>query len=187
MYIPWQQQEVHCLTVTARLNLAVVFERQQALKTDTHSKESRGYTSTEDASSAGAKACPWDVGQFGRRLVETSTMYKNRTVLRGSEAYMSKQCGACGSINDRLGSSITFVCPNCSSVLDRDVHATRNMLLRFMEWVGDGSLTRVKQSHRSSQIKSGPDGKLCKFVCYCRLEINGIIVRILSVFYLYCI
>ena len=62
-------------------------------------------------------------GQFGRRLVETSTMYKNRTILRGSEAYTSKQCGACGSINDRLGSSITFVCPNCSSVADRDVHA----------------------------------------------------------------
>jgi hypothetical protein len=72
-------------------------------------------------------------GQFGRRLVETSTMYKNRTILRGSEAYTSKQCGACGSINDRLGSSITFVCPNCSSVADRDVHAARNILLRFME------------------------------------------------------
>ena len=72
-------------------------------------------------------------GQFGRRLVETATMYKNRTILRGSEAYTSKQCGACGSINDRLGSSITFVCPNCSSVADRDVHAARNILLRFME------------------------------------------------------
>jgi hypothetical protein len=38
-------------------------------------------------------------GQFGRRLVETSTMYKNRTILRGSEAYTR----VCGSINDRLG------------------------------------------------------------------------------------
>jgi transposase len=72
-------------------------------------------------------------GQFGRRLVETSTMYKNRTILRGSEAYTSKQCGACGTINDRLGSSITFKCPNCSIVADRDVHAARNILLRFME------------------------------------------------------
>jgi transposase len=78
-------------------------------------------------------------GQFGRRLVETATMYKNRTILRGSEAYTSKQCGACGSINDRLGSSITFVCPNCSSFADRDVHAlaraqapARNILLRFI-------------------------------------------------------
>jgi transposase len=71
--------------------------------------------------------------QFGRRLVETATMYKNRTILRGSEAYTSKQCGACGTINDRLGSSITFVCSNCSSVADRDVHAARNVLLRFME------------------------------------------------------
>jgi transposase len=72
-------------------------------------------------------------GQFGRRLVETATMYKNRTILRGSEAYTSKQCGSCGSINERLGSSITFICPNCSSAADRDVHAARNILLRFME------------------------------------------------------
>jgi transposase len=45
-------------------------------------------------------------GQFGRRLVETATMYKNRTILRGSEAYTSKQCGSCGSINERLGSTL---------------------------------------------------------------------------------
>jgi len=46
--------------------------------------------------------------QFGRRLVETATLYKNRTILRGSEAYTSKQCGACGTINDRLGSLFTI-------------------------------------------------------------------------------
>ena len=72
-------------------------------------------------------------GKFGSRLVETATMYKNRTILRGSEAYTSKQCGACGFINDHLGSSITFSCPKCSKVADRDIHAARNILLRFMK------------------------------------------------------
>jgi transposase len=71
-------------------------------------------------------------GKFGSRLVETSTMYKNRTILRGAlaraqapEAYTSKQCGACGFIHDLLGSSstITFSCPKCSKVADRDIHA----------------------------------------------------------------
>jgi hypothetical protein len=38
--------------------------------------------------------------------METATMYKNRTILRGSEAYTNKQCGACGCINDRLGSTL---------------------------------------------------------------------------------
>ena len=73
------------------------------------------------------------MGAWGCGGVGVWTMYKNRTILRGSEAYTSKECGACGSINERLGSSITFVFPNCSSVADRDVHAARNILLRFME------------------------------------------------------
>jgi transposase len=77
-------------------------------------------------------------GQYGRRLVDTATMYKNRTILRGSDAYTSKQCGARGCINDRLGctlartsASTTLVCAKCSNVSHRDIHAARNMLLQL--------------------------------------------------------
>ena len=58
-----------------------------------------------------SEAMSTDVGlrrQFGRRLVETATIYKNGTILRVSEAYTSKQCGACGSINERLGSLLAI-------------------------------------------------------------------------------
>jgi transposase len=43
--------------------------------------------------------------------------------------YTSKQCGACGEPNDKLGGSKTLNCQKCGAVADRGVHA-RNVLLR---------------------------------------------------------
>jgi transposase len=71
-------------------------------------------------------------GQFRRRLIETSSAYANTKILTGSEAYTSKQCGACGTLNDKLGSSIVFKCSSCKQEADRDVHGARNILLRFL-------------------------------------------------------
>ena len=72
-------------------------------------------------------------GKFGQRPTECAAMYKNKTIVRGSEAYTSKQCGRCGTLNDNLGSSSTFTCGSCTLVSDRDIHAARNILLRFIE------------------------------------------------------
>ena len=75
------------------------------------------------------------MGQFGERLVQTATWYPESRVLRGSEAYTSKQCGRCGTLNDKLGGSEVFTCraEGCGAQGDRDVHAARNILLRFLE------------------------------------------------------
>ena len=48
------------------------------------------------------------------------------------EVVVSKTCGRCGSIHSRLGGSKVFVCPQCSLECDRDLHAARNVLLRFL-------------------------------------------------------
>lgn len=74
------------------------------------------------------------MGRFGERLVQTATWYPESSVLRGSEAYTSKQCGKCGTLNDKLGGSETFNCraTGCGGQGDRDVHAARNILLRFL-------------------------------------------------------
>ena len=47
-------------------------------------------------------------GSFARRLVQCATLYTNKTIVRGSEAYTSKQCGRCGTLQNKLGSSTTF-------------------------------------------------------------------------------
>jgi transposase len=71
-------------------------------------------------------------GKFAERLVQTATQYEGSKVLRGSEAYTSKQCGACGVLNDKLGGSKVFTCRSCGATGDRDIHAARNILLRFL-------------------------------------------------------
>ena len=76
-------------------------------------------------------------GKFGPRLVQTATFYPGAKILRGSEAYTSMTCGRCGHLNRKLGSSDTFSCPACIAAgnpwsMDRDVHAARNILLRFL-------------------------------------------------------
>jgi len=72
-------------------------------------------------------------GMFAARLIQTASDYPGSRVVRCSEAYTSRQCGACGKINDQLGSSKVFTCAGCGAVADRDVHAARNILLRCLQ------------------------------------------------------
>ncbi len=73
-------------------------------------------------------------GQFTERPKQVSTTYGVKLIC-GSEAYTSKQCGKCGSINDTLKGAEVFKCrdPMCTDVADRDVHAARNIFLRLFE------------------------------------------------------
>ena len=73
-------------------------------------------------------------GLFKRRLVQVSSGYNGSKIITGSEAYTSKQCGVCGIINDKLGGSEVFTCrsSDCNIECDRDLHAARNILLRFL-------------------------------------------------------
>jgi putative transposase len=74
-------------------------------------------------------------GLFSSRLIQTATKYSGSVIKRGSEAYTSKQCGACGTLNEKLGGSKKFVCKSlsCGASGDRDIHAARNILLRFLQ------------------------------------------------------
>ena len=69
---------------------------------------------------------------FKERLKQFATGY-NTTIYTGSEAYTSKQCGKCGNLNQKLGASEVFNCGECSAIADRDAHAARNILLRFLK------------------------------------------------------
>jgi putative transposase len=71
--------------------------------------------------------------QFKGRLKETMSQYEDTSLITGSEAYTSKQCGGCGYVNDKLGGSEHFHCRRCAAKADRDIHAARNILLRFLK------------------------------------------------------
>ena len=74
--------------------------------------------------------------KFKCRLLETASWYSSVNIKVGSEAYTSKQCGQCGFLNETLGGAELFECANCNAKGDRDVHAARNILLRFMQPAG---------------------------------------------------
>ena len=48
------------------------------------------------------------------------------------EAYTSKTCPSCGTLNKRLRSNKVFNCPNCPYVADRDHNGAFNMILKVI-------------------------------------------------------
>lgn len=74
----------------------------------------------------------WAHYRFRQRLLNKAREYPACRVLLVSEAYTSKTCGRCGNIHERLGGSKKFKCPKCGMECDRDLHAARNVLLRFL-------------------------------------------------------
>lgn len=57
---------------------------------------------------------------------ERSTVF-----VEANESYTSKTCGACGFLHEGLGSNEVFVCPMCGLCCHRDLHAARNIYLRW--------------------------------------------------------
>lgn len=56
------------------------------------------------------------------------------TVVDADEAYTSKTCGRCGKMKAHVGGRV-FSCDQCGLVMDRDVHAARNIFLKNMHLV----------------------------------------------------
>jgi putative transposase len=74
----------------------------------------------------------WSHYRFRQRLLAKAREYPGCHVVLVDEAYTSKTCGRCGRINDKLGGNKWFRCPSCGLECDRDLHAARNILLRFL-------------------------------------------------------
>lgn len=70
--------------------------------------------------------------QFEQRLQSKAMYYPHCKVIMCDEEYTTKTCGQCGALND-VGSNETFRCAHCDALpADRDGHAARNILLRYM-------------------------------------------------------
>ena len=66
---------------------------------------------------------------FKQRLLYKSICY-NKLVIPVNEAYTTKTCSCCGTINNNVGSSEIFNCTNCNKSVGRDVNAAKNILLK---------------------------------------------------------
>lgn len=57
---------------------------------------------------------------------------RGRQVILCKEHYTTKCCGACGELNENVGSKKIFKCGKCNLTMDRDIHAARNILIRAL-------------------------------------------------------
>jgi len=71
--------------------------------------------------------------RFHEKLKSLSAL-RNCKLYIVNEAYTSKTCGICGSLNNNLGGSKIFKCVNseCKVKLDRDYNGARNILLKHL-------------------------------------------------------
>jgi putative transposase len=77
----------------------------------------------------------WSHFSFRQRLLHRAKEYGDKCIVKiVTEEFTSKCCGCCGMINQNLGSSKTFYCPNpfCGYIADRDANGARNILLKWL-------------------------------------------------------
>ena len=72
----------------------------------------------------------WSHYSFKQRLLNKSTTTTHCKVIICGEEYTSKTCTRCGFINNSLGGSKVFKCPQCALCIDRDHNGARNILLK---------------------------------------------------------
>lgn len=72
-------------------------------------------------------------GLFHQRL-HMKAKLRGKTVYDIREHGTSRTCSTCGRANHKLGASKTFRCieASCASMLDRDINASKNHLLKFL-------------------------------------------------------
>ena len=99
----------------------------------------------------------WCHFSFREFLLHKVREHPGKRVVICDEAYTSKCCGQCGTLNDSLGSSKVFRCRECPYVADRDDNGARNVLLRYLSRLQNASsLLSDFQVVRQDQGLYGP-------------------------------
>ena len=82
------------------------------------------------------KMMTWSHYRFQRKLVDLAQKYTDVKVRLCNEAFTTKQCGSCGSINGSMTlSDRVFNCSGCGLQSSRDGHAARNVGLRPLKFL----------------------------------------------------
>jgi transposase len=74
----------------------------------------------------------WSHYRFREYLISKSREYPWCKVNVIGEHYTSQTCGNCGSLNKKIGGNKNFICPSCKTEIDRDMNASRNIWLKYM-------------------------------------------------------
>ena len=78
----------------------------------------------------------WSHYSFQRKLVSLAQKFTDVKVRLCNEAFTTKQCGRCGSINKKMTlADRIFWCEKCKLRCSRDGHAARNVGLRCLKYL----------------------------------------------------
>ena len=69
--------------------------------------------------------------RFRMKLAGVCSRYGSKCIVQ-DESYTTKTCGRCGCLNENMGGTDTFECKSCGLTCDRDFHAARNILLKYL-------------------------------------------------------
>jgi len=72
----------------------------------------------------------WGHGYFEQRLIRHAEIY-GKTVIITDEHDTTKTCGNCFHLNE-VGAKEELSCSNCFVKIDRDINASRNILIRTL-------------------------------------------------------
>jgi len=98
-----------------------------------NSTQMSGRLSQSIGSKSVRKMMIWSHSTFRDRLYDKSKEYEDTHVIKNvNEAYTSKTCGLCGTLNHKLGSSKVSKCSECLYECDRDYNGARNTFIRYL-------------------------------------------------------
>jgi putative transposase len=66
--------------------------------------------------------------KFRMKLKQMAVKYGTK-IIEVNEYLTSKNCHNCNKINDNLGANKVFDCPNCKTIMDRDINASINIYI----------------------------------------------------------
>jgi putative transposase len=87
----------------------------------------------------------WSHFSFQQFLLHKVREYVDVKVRIVTEEYTSQTCSHCGELNKKIGGKKKFKCPSCKSWMDRDLNASKNILIKNIQ----ESYGACKRSHHN--------------------------------------
>jgi putative transposase len=77
------------------------------------------------------KMLTWSYYKF-KQIIQAKAKRYDCLIVPCTEHYTSKTCSECGFIDNNLRGAKTYHCKQCASIMDRDLNAAKNILLKFI-------------------------------------------------------
>jgi putative transposase len=79
---------------------------------------------------AARQMCTWSHFRF-QEIINAKAKRYGCLIVSCTEYYTSKTCSHCGYIDHQLKGEREYMCKSCTSILDRDINAAKNILLKY--------------------------------------------------------